>query len=244
MNRREVDFIADDFGLSADVNRATIRAHRDGALHGASLMMGQPATGDAVRMARDNPSLRIGWHLHLCDSQPVTRPAWPWDRSWWRAGWLIAYSNQSRRLMRAEIAAQWEQFCRTGLPCAFVNSHHHLHTHPAVYGALLRVLPRDWSGWIRLGAPRFFSETGRTRLVASSEQWFWRRRRRRCPFDASDTLWGVDRLRRMRSAEVEAVMARLPAGRHEFMFHPGLAPGDGDVACLIELRRSGIQDGP
>src|ERR1700690_3267244 len=78
MNGREVFFIADDFGMSPEVNRAIIHAHRHGVLHGASLMMGQPATEDAVRLARDNPSLQVGWHLHLCDSQPITCSAWSW----------------------------------------------------------------------------------------------------------------------------------------------------------------------
>jgi len=80
MNGREVFFIADDFGMSPEANRAIIHAHRHGALHGASLMMGQPATQDAVRLAQENPSLQMGWHLHLCDSQPITRSAWPWGR--------------------------------------------------------------------------------------------------------------------------------------------------------------------
>src|SRR5260221_5042024 len=89
MNGREVLFIADDFGMSPEVNRAILHAHRHGVLHGASLMMRQPATEDAVRLARDNPGLQVGWHLHLCDSQPITRDAWSWGNSHSRAGWAI-----------------------------------------------------------------------------------------------------------------------------------------------------------
>src|SRR6266481_4753194 len=81
MNGREVLFIADDFGMNPEVNRAIVHAHRHGALHGASLMMGQPATEDAVQLAQDNPDLQVGWHLHLCDSQPITRNVWPWGKS-------------------------------------------------------------------------------------------------------------------------------------------------------------------
>jgi len=243
VNHREVFFIADDFGLSADINRATVQAHHDGVLHGASLMMGQPATDDAVRMARDNPSLQIGWHLHLCDSRPVTRDAWPWGRSPSWAGWAMGLSGPARRLMRAEVATQWEQFCLTGLPCAFVNVHHHLHAHPLVYRRLLQVLPRAWSGWMRLGTPRFFTETRRTRLIERAGRPFWRRRRRRCPFAGSDTLWGIDRVFHMQAGEIAAAIQRSPVGRHEFMFHPRSPANDADLACLIELRRSGIQGG-
>ena len=155
----------------------------------------------------------------------------------------MGLSKLARRLMRAEIATQWEQFCTTDLPSAFVNTHHHLHAHPAVYRQLLQVLPSEWSGWIRLGAPRCFTATPGKRMMECAERWFWDRRRRRCPFAASDTLWGIDRLRQMRVAEIAAAMQRLPVGRHEFMFHPRAMRDDVDLACLIELRRSGIQGG-
>ena len=48
--------------------------------------------------------------------------------------------------MREEVRAQWEMFRETGLTCAFVNSHHHLHAHPFVYQVLLDVLKPsfDW----------------------------------------------------------------------------------------------------
>src|SRR2546425_3713684 len=116
----EIVFIADDFGLDADANRAIVRAHREGVLQGAALMMGQPGTDDAIALARENPALAVGWHLHLCHSQPVTCAAWPWGDSPTRAGWTIGLSSRARALMRQEVAAQWEMFRATGLPCAFV----------------------------------------------------------------------------------------------------------------------------
>src|SRR5208282_3200020 len=137
VSHREVFFIADDFGMNAEVNRAVVEAHRRGVLQGASLMVGQPGTADAVRAAQDNPGLRVGWHLHLDNSQPVTCAAWPWGDSYRRAGWAIGLSRRARWLMREEVRAQWEGFRATGLACAFVNSHHHLHAHPFVYQILL-----------------------------------------------------------------------------------------------------------
>ena len=109
-------------------------------------MVGQPGTADAVRVARDNPGLRVGWHLHLDNSQPVTCAAWPWGNSYRRAGWAIGLSPRARQLMREEVRAQWELFRETGLTCAFVNSHHHLHAHPFVYQILLDVVKAivDW----------------------------------------------------------------------------------------------------
>jgi predicted glycoside hydrolase/deacetylase ChbG (UPF0249 family) len=206
---REVFFIADDFGITREANAAIVRAHREGALHGASLMMGQPATADAVALPKQTPTLQVGWHLHLSDSQPVTCATWPWGKSHWHAGFAIAFSPA---LMRREVAAQWEQFQATGLRCAFVNSHHHLHAHPFVFAELLKVLPADFGGWIRRGG-------------------WWRG-----PFRVSDTLWGVHRTFRMNAAEVRAETTKLPAGLHEFLFHPRNVEHDCDFQALMELK--------
>lgn len=75
---KEVIFVADDFGMNSEINDAISHAHTSGHLTAASLMMAQPATDDAVAKARANPSLQVGWHLHLNDSMPATIDRWPW----------------------------------------------------------------------------------------------------------------------------------------------------------------------
>ena len=54
---------ADDFGLHPTVNEAVERAHTDGILTAASLMVGAPAARDAIARARSLPRLRVGLHL-------------------------------------------------------------------------------------------------------------------------------------------------------------------------------------
>src|SRR5208283_4089174 len=56
---------ADDFGRSASINQAVIRAHREGILTTASLMVNEPACEEAVALARENPTLGVGLHLTL-----------------------------------------------------------------------------------------------------------------------------------------------------------------------------------
>lgn len=236
----EVFFTADDFGSSSETNHAIVRAHREGALQGASLMMGQAATEEAIALARENPRLQIGWHLHLCDSHPVTCAQWPWGDAPSRAGWAIGLSPKARALMRREVAAQWDSFRASGLTCAFVNSHHHLHSHPMVYGVLMEVLPRDYTGWLRLGTPQFFTRTVRACATQLAAAMLTERRRRRCPFRASDTIWGLDRLFNMQPREIAAVIPRLPAGLHEFYFHPRSVADDADLTCLMELKAHGF----
>src|ERR1700739_555853 len=60
-----VTFSADDFGLSEAVNEGIEKAHRDGVLQAASLMVAAPAAADAARRARANPSLRVRLHLEV-----------------------------------------------------------------------------------------------------------------------------------------------------------------------------------
>jgi hypothetical protein len=235
---KEVVFIADDLGLSAEINDAILHAQRVGRLDGAALMMVQPGTDEAVRLARDTPTLRIGWHLHLTDSQPATAARWPWGASPARAGWAIGLLPSARRLMENEVARQWELFRATGLPCAFVNSHHHLHAHPFVYRAMRRVVGDRFDGWLRLGRPRYFPPRGiGAAATALGDRLLLARRRRLSPWRVTDTLWGLDRLFRMDPREVRAALAAIPDGFHEFMFHPRTRTCP-DTLCLLALKSS------
>ena len=56
---------ADDYGRSASINQAVIRAHREGILTTASLMVNEPAFEEAVALAREHPTLGVGLHLTL-----------------------------------------------------------------------------------------------------------------------------------------------------------------------------------
>lgn len=233
---RRILFIADDLGLSTEVNQAITHAHRFGVLNGAALMMGQTGTEDAVSRARECRGLEIGWHLHLLDSQPCTRESWPWGSSPAAAGFALGLSPKARRVARDEIRRQWEAFQATGLDCRFVNAHHHLHVHPFVRATLLETLPRDFHGWLRWGRPCFF-DGGTVRVFHETiHRLLQRPHVEDLGFDYSNTLWGMDRTSRMNAAEVCAVLPSLGDGLHEFMFHPRSIDSDRDMDCLVELR--------
>ncbi len=235
---REIVFIADDFGLSDQVNEAIIHAHRHGALDGASLMLGQPATEAAVALAKEYPSLQIGWHLHLADSQPCTRSAWPWGHSPPAAGFAIGFSRKMRELVRHEIEYQWQGFVDTGLPCRFANSHHHLHIHPFIRKTMFETLPAEFSGWVRWGRPQFFGATPLRIGYRALDTLLQAPYRASLPFATSTTLWGVDRTFNMQQAEISAVLPSLGDGLHEFMFHPRQVESDHDTRCLVALREA------
>lgn len=232
---KEVIFIADDFGMNGEVNDAILFAHLSGALSGAALMMAQPTTDDAVALARANPTLQIGWHLHLNDSIPATTDRWPWGASPAQAGFSIGLSRTARDLMRREVARQWELFQATGLECRFINSHHHLHAHPMVYRTLLDVVGPQFSGWIRLGRPQVFRPAPVSLLWSALGWTYLERRRRLSAWRTTDTLWGLDRIFKMKADEVRTALEKLPDGFHEFLFHPRTRSCP-DTLCLLELK--------
>lgn len=125
--RRRLVVNADDFGRSSSINQAVARAHREGILTTASLMVNEDGCAEAVRMARDNPRLGVGLHLALSE-KPIA------------AGFHFFFRRRSRPKVREEIRAQLEKFMVTGLALDHVNSHHHLHMHPTVIGILLSCL--------------------------------------------------------------------------------------------------------
>jgi predicted glycoside hydrolase/deacetylase ChbG (UPF0249 family) len=234
---KEVIFVADDFGMSAPINDSILHAHHSGQLTAASLMMAQPATEAAVALARACPTLQIGWHLHLNDSQPATADAWPWGASPAAAGLAIGLSARAHARMRREVAAQWQLFQATGIECRFINSHHHLHAHPFVYRALLETVGPEFSGWIRLGQPRWFGQRPSPLLWRALDSCLLSPRRRASHWRATDTLWGIDRVFQMDASEVRATLPSLPDGFHEFLFHPR-SRSCPDTLCLLQLKES------
>src|SRR6188508_2113692 len=62
---------ADDFGLNTATNQAVIRAHREGILTTASLMVNEPGFEEAVALAKENPNLGVGLHLTLLCGRPA-----------------------------------------------------------------------------------------------------------------------------------------------------------------------------
>ena len=62
---------ADDFGASANVNDAIEKAHLDGILTTASLMVAAPEAADAAARAKRLPGLRVGLHVVAVRGRPM-----------------------------------------------------------------------------------------------------------------------------------------------------------------------------
>jgi chitin disaccharide deacetylase len=137
---------ADDFGRSSAINQAVIRAHREGILTTASLMVNEPACAEAVALARENPRLGVGLHLtFLCGRAALPALQIPglvnaqgdFTNNPAGAGFRYFFDRRLRQQLRAEILAQFQRFAATGLPLDHVNGHLHLHLHPVVFRLLM-----------------------------------------------------------------------------------------------------------
>jgi hopanoid biosynthesis associated protein HpnK len=137
---------ADDFGRSRSINEAVIRAHREGILTSASLMVNEPAFDEAVKLAKENPELGVGLHLTLLVGRSalslekipgLVNARGEFSNSPVGAGMNYFFRRSLHEQLRAEIHAQFEKFCATGLPLDHVNGHLHFHLHPTIFKILM-----------------------------------------------------------------------------------------------------------
>ncbi|MGN6316294.1 hopanoid biosynthesis-associated protein HpnK [Trinickia sp.] len=240
--RRALIVTADDFGLHPRVNAAVERAHQDGVLKAASLMVGAPAVQDAVERARRLPSLRVGLHLVLADG-PATLPAariralvGPDGRfgdAMVRDGFRFFFLPAVREALAREIRAQFEAFAATGLPLDHVNAHKHFHVHPTVLSLVLSI------------GREFGLRAVRLPFEANAPWWLrpWialmRGRLARAGVAYNDYVVGIERTGGMDEAVLLDALARMPAdGVGEIYCHPAEA-GEAPITASMRAYRHG-----
>jgi hopanoid biosynthesis associated protein HpnK len=243
---------ADDFGRSESINMAVIRAHREGILTSASLMINEPAAEQAVRLARENPRLGVGLHLALvCGAAalpPERIPHLAGERGRFSdhpvaAGWRYYFGAECREELRAEIEAQVTKFHASGLALDHVNGHLHLHLHPVVFGILIDNAERWGIRAMRLTRDRFFlnarlapgqwvyriSHAAIYRLLSGSARQALARKNIR----HTAAVFGLLQNGRVDTAYVGKLLPRLPPGDSELYSHPSLDHFRNEFDALI-----------
>lgn len=147
-----VFIVADDFGMSSAVNRATGLLLSEGTASIPSLLVAAPATDEAVRLLHTLDQPHVGLHLNL------TEPAWPavcgtpsalTDQS----ACFLGLEHAVRVLEQApaelmswlveELTAQRDRLLSFGLSLTHIAGHHHIHVMPAVREALAMVFSAE-----------------------------------------------------------------------------------------------------
>jgi chitin disaccharide deacetylase len=253
--RRRLIVNADDFGRSQSINAAVIRAHREGILTTASLMVNEPWCDEAVALARENPRLGVGLHVSLLfgrsalppkDIPALVNERGEFSESSVAAGMKFFFRRPLRAQIEAEVAAQFDRFRATGLKCDHVNGHLHMHLHPAVFEILMR-RAREWNiTRVRLTCDPFWMNAKLAR-----GQWIYRAShaviyrllsvrsknalaQRGIKF--TQRVFGLLQNARVDEAFVAKLLARLPAGDSELYSHPSLDEFRHEFEALISPR--------
>ncbi len=246
---------ADDFGRSASINQAVVRAHREGVLTAASLMVNEPGFDEAVALARLHPRLGVGLHLTLlCGRAALPPEAIPglsgadgrFTDHAVGAGWRYFFRRELRGQLRAEIHAQFQRFRQTGLALDHVNGHLHLHLHPTVLRILLEDAAPLGIERMRLTRDPFGLNLGlaRGRVVYRSVHALIfnrlgaraRRALRRRGIRHTDRVFGLLQNARVDEAYVLRLLACLPAGDSELYSHPSLDEFKHEFDALVSPR--------
>jgi len=262
---RRLIITADDFGAAIAVNDAVERAHRDGVLSAASLMVAGPAAADAVARAKAMPSLRVGLHLVLVEGRPVLPASAVPDlvdasgnfrTDMARSGAAMFFLPKVRAQLEREIEAQFAAFAATGLPLDHVNAHKHFHLHPTIAAAMLRIGKQHGMTGARVPlepqAVLARIETHRPSGTVALTAPFARRLRRRFlagGIAVPDQVFGLAWSGAMTTHRLEGLLEQLPPGLTEIYMHPatgdypGSAPGyahRAELAALTDPRMTAL----
>lgn len=142
-------FNADDFGISKGVNAAIVKAHREGILNSASLMINQKYAADAVKLAKEMPELEIGLHVNLTNEYPAAPsrqiPLLVDGQGKLKNGFVNLFllsflkPRQLQQQAETEMRAQIAKYLATGLPLQHLDSHRHIHLIPPIFTAMRKL---------------------------------------------------------------------------------------------------------
>lgn len=246
---------ADDFGLSASVNAAVIRAHREGILTTASLMVNEPGCAEAVQLAKANPRLGVGLHLTLLMGHAALPPAQipglvnargEFSNHPTGTGLRYFFRHELRAQLRAEIHAQFARFRATGLPLDHVNGHLHLHLHPVVFRLLMEDAAELGITHLRLTREPFWLDAPLARgqrLYRASHALIYlalsRSARARLSLKGirhTRHVFGLLQNARVNEAYVARLLPLLPPGDSELYSHPSLDEFKHEFEALVSPR--------
>jgi predicted glycoside hydrolase/deacetylase ChbG (UPF0249 family) len=217
---------ADDFGFARDVNQGIVEAHRNGILTATTLMAAGAfdalAFDDAVRLARETPTLDIGCHLVLVGAPPF--PA--------TVAQLIRAVALKRVRIYEELAAQVRRILDAGIRPTHLDTHKHTHLLPPVLDAVARISEEFRIPWVRRPFDFPFTPDGISvaKRAVSKAMTVARSRSARVMeahgCRSTDHFAGFQITGRYDAASLAKLLRALPEGSTEFMCHPGLLGED------------------
>ena len=231
---------ADDFGLTAGVNRAILELHKTGVLTSTTLMARAAATKEAIELARSTPSLGVGCHVVLVDGEPVLParelPTLVDQQTGRFQPTLGAFLPRllTGRIRRSEIeaeaAAQIASLQSKGVALTHIDTHKHVHMFSDVLRPVLRAAraaeiravrnPFE-PAWSLRATPRApWLRRTEVNLLQLLEPTF-RRIVAEEGFATTDGAIGVLATGTLDAATVASLLRSKPGGTWELVSHPG-----------------------
>ena len=244
---------ADDFGLSPEVNAGIARAHRDGILRSASLMVAEPAARAAAELARDNPELDVGLHAVVCQGRSMldgsrlgaaVGASGEFIDSPVAAGMRYFFDRSLRAAMTDELRAQVERHLELVGYLNHIDGHLNFHVHPLFADILVNLAVEYKVPCIRLPRERVMTtlrlrqDNAMRKLVESVIFRTLSRRTSRMMAErgltSTDALFGLHQSGHMSENYVVGVIDRIRDGTTELYFHP--AADIGGVPPSVEAQ--------
>jgi len=230
---------ADDFGISRGVNDGIVEAARVGGITSTSLLVSLPDSADAVTRIRQCPGISVGVHCNLTVGNALTGSSsltYADSAEFFPLPKLLAAASLGMLDdgdIERECLAQIDRMTRAGLPPTHFDSHRHIHTHPAVYPAVLRAVRARCIPHLRVPCEPLdrnvgvFGATVKKSLLLLSAR---RSRRLRLGETGSDRpgmnitgFVGISLQGESFADRLFELIRELPDGTTELMTHPGYA---------------------
>lgn len=223
---------ADDFGISPGVNIGIVEAAQAGTVTSASVIVNLPAFEDALDRSTSCPNLSLGVHLNLTVGQPLTdaRSLRRRDRGDFYALPLLL-ARASLGLVdpadvTAECLAQIDRMVAAGIAPTHLDSHRHVHAHPALSRAVINAAAARGIFQVRVPCEPFKMNMRDSRAgIKKAGLRFAAALTKRGPDRDHDHHFAGVSLqgRKVFAARLFKLIAALPSGTTELMTHPGYA---------------------
>jgi hopanoid biosynthesis associated protein HpnK len=245
---------ADDFGLSPEVNAGVIRAHRNGILRSASLMVAEPAAKDAGELARQNPALDVGLHVVVCRGRSILDAAHlpgavdasgRFVENPVLAGMRYFFDRSMRTKMTDELRAQVERHLELVGYLNHIDGHLNFHVHPLFADILIDLAVEYKVPCIRLPREsvmttlRLRRNNVPSKLIESVIFRTLSRRTRRMMTErglrSTDSLFGLHQSGHLDEDYIVGVIDQLRDGTTELYFHPAVDVGNIPPSAAAQL---------
>ena len=237
---------ADDFGLTAGVNRAIAEGNRQGVITSATLMANAQATEAAIDLAKKQATLKTGCHVVLIDGVPLAAnlPSLTNGSARFRSSLKQFAMAAVRRQIAAEeiereVEAQVRKIQSSGITLTHVDSHKHTHMFPQVLRPLLRAARscgiravrnpfepmRSWPAGMVLGTPGLWLRSAGVMTFGMFAGEF-RRAIKEQGMVTTDGTVGIAVTGLLNQQKLLRILEALPEGTWELVCHPGYSDAD------------------